>query len=94
MWTHVDNWSKAAEALSVSVSGPLIFELERSSSISVDMLVRDFGVPRGTAVCTSYESIRPYISQMREAGYTFSSFGPGREGYECSRADLIEILSE
>ncbi|WFU84767.1 hypothetical protein QA645_19105 [Bradyrhizobium sp. CIAT3101] len=66
MWTHADSWSKAAEAPGVSVSGPLILELEGGSAISVDMLVRDFGAPRGTAVCTSYESIRPYIGQMRE----------------------------
>ena len=94
MWTHVDSWSKAAEALGVSVSGPLTLDLEGGTSVSVDMLVRGFGAPHGTAVCANYEAIRPHINQLREAGYTFSSFGPGKEGCECSRANLIEVLSE
>jgi hypothetical protein len=94
MWTHVDAWSKAAEALGVSISGPLILELEGGPAITVDMLVTDFGAPRGTAVCRNYESVRPYMGQIREAGYSVSSFGSYPEGFESSPADLIEVLSD
>ena len=94
MWTYLDAWSKAADALGVSISGPLLLKLEDGSMVAVDMLVKDFGAPHGTAVCSNYETVRPYMGRIREARYTVSSFRSDPEGSECSAADLISLLSE
>lgn len=93
VWGHVDSWRDAAQGLGLDLEGPMELILA-TGVMRVDLLVRDFGAPRGTAIVSDYDAIEPHGEALRAAGYTASSFRPPAAGIQLSRQDLIELLAD
>ena len=94
MWTYIQAWQRAADALGVAIEGPLQITISEGFVVDVEMLVRGFGAPVGTIVTPLSEQWQGRFDGLRAHGLTASSFGPYNVGEECCVEDMIDVLSD
>ena len=94
MWTYIDAWRSAADALGVEIEGPVAVSISPSLTLLAPMLVKGFGAPKGTLVFPSSDDYRIARFELEALGFTASAFGPYRDGEVEAVSDLIELLTE
>jgi RNAse (barnase) inhibitor barstar len=93
-WTYAAAWRRAAKALGVCIEGPTRIELSLDVALEAEMLVRGFGARSGTLVFARTDQYAPFFEQLRERGFTASSWEPYRDGEEAGLTDLVDVLGD
>lgn len=90
----IDHWIEARSDLGVDVVGPLTIKITEALSVHADVLVRNFGGPKGTIGVEDSTPLRPFIDEIWEAGYGVSEFGPPNEKLPYDRAATVSCLQD
>jgi hypothetical protein len=77
--THLEACKIAATELGVTIRGSVPVILRDGRQLLADMLVENFGAPKGTLVFTNAVVYLPHIHALQDMGYTVSSYAEPRE---------------
>ena len=73
-------WCEIAARWKLSIEAPYEVKLS-SGSITVPVLLRDFGAPKGMLLVTDYETIAPYAKELVALGFGYSCLSASRGSY-------------
>jgi RNAse (barnase) inhibitor barstar len=93
-WTYIDAWRRSAATLGVEIEKPQGVRVAPEVTLQADMLVRDFGGPKGTLVFENTDRYPDYSEELLKEGFAASSLGTYADGSECSLLYMIEVLSD
>lgn len=65
---------RAGDDLGITVIAPFALELKSGSELSAEALLPEFGAPNGTIVCRSPNSYMTVMDELKNEGYTCTSF--------------------
>ena len=90
----IDRWVEARADLGVDVEAPLTIQIAEALAVHADILVRNFGGPKGTIGVEDSKPLLPFIKEIWEAGYGVSAFGPPSEKLRYDRAATVSCLQD
>ena len=85
-------WMNAANDLKFEVVCPYIFKAKSGAEIEIDVLVKGFGAKNGMLIVTDFDKIEPYVDDIDEQGFGFSTMSDDDEPY--SREGCLEVLED
>ncbi|HWV16075.1 MAG TPA: hypothetical protein VN030_11660 [Cellvibrio sp.] len=87
-------WKKAAVQLAIELVAPFEFNISDTFSLHACFLVKDFGAENGMLVFNSYLEIKPYLGEIKQAGYGFSIMADPEQENEFASGDYMEVLGD
>jgi len=90
----LDQWYEAARDLNLDVQAPFTAQLPSGAQIQGRLLLRHFGAENGMIVVTDYLSISPFVAEIIEAGYGFSTLSEPSEHEPYDREVYVEMLRD
>lgn len=94
MWTYLQAWGGAASVLGVQLEGKHSISVTPEIAVEPAMVIKGFGARKGTMVFEQADDVWNHREAVLATGYTYSSFGPYREGETCSVPELLEVLGD
>lgn len=89
----VREWQHISRDLGVDIQTPFKITLPSGARIVAPVLVLGFGAEKGMVIVTDYDEIEPYIDELVECGYGFSTLTPASSD-DYDRESVIELLSD
>jgi hypothetical protein len=92
----LEEWDRAVRDLKIEIIAPYEVDVAPATTVTVDLLVRNFGGRPGTLVVTDYSRIEPHAESLAALGYGFSVLSePGDQPWsQYDRGTFIDMLSE
>jgi hypothetical protein len=90
----IEIWELASSDLNFIIESPFFIELSSGEKINAELLVRDFGPPKGMIIFTEFDVIAQHIEEIADMGFGFSVLDEPRENENYVQSDFIELLSD
>ena len=86
-------WADRASRLGLSATIPFTLSLD-GETLSVPVLLRQFGAPNGMLLVTDFALIRPHANRLVELGYGYSCLSESTQLREEGDNDLLDMLRD
>ena len=88
----IEAWQSAARDLGIEIVVPFAVRTARGSRLEADLLVKDFGAPRGTLVSATEDALGPLGQEIVDEGFSYSVFYADDFAYD--RKHFTGILND
>ena len=88
-------WKQAGKDLGFEVEAPFQVCLPNAGSITVDLLVKNFGAKNGMLIVTDFNKISDFADYLvNNMGYGYSTLSDYNVGDPYIQEDLVEVLQD